>query len=182
MGQLKSGGDGTWVFFMPFNQLVTFAVVSTGLFSDLLDGFLARRWKIASQFGRALDLTADMLLLAVIVTMLAVWGCCRWWFAGFLLTTGLVIPYLVWILRDDYIMRRSKLRKIQLFLLTFYFFFNRSHFRHVALWQGELMRIPFYVVLVMRIVIISNHFKVGLPKIKLSLLEPAPDKNKKVYR
>ncbi len=62
--------------------------------TDFLDGFLARRWKLVSDFGRMIDPIADKLLVA---------GC----LIAFMISTGalwsLVIPAVTIVFRDIFI-------------------------------------------------------------------------------
>jgi|SRR5579862_1395009 len=52
--------------------------------TDQIDGFLARRWRVESAFGKIADPLADRLLIAVAVILL--------WHAGRLPWVGLLIP------------------------------------------------------------------------------------------
>ncbi|MDX2013287.1 MAG: CDP-alcohol phosphatidyltransferase family protein [Myxococcaceae bacterium] len=42
--------------------------------SDVVDGFIARRWKLTSNLGATLDAVADKLAQVATVTFLAFWG------------------------------------------------------------------------------------------------------------
>jgi phosphatidylglycerophosphate synthase len=42
---------------------VAFVVYAVALFSDFLDGYLARKWKVVSQFGRIVDPFVDKILV-----------------------------------------------------------------------------------------------------------------------
>ncbi len=55
--------------------------------TDWLDGHLARRWRVTSNFGRFLDPIADKLLVAAILFMLVARG----WLGGAHVLAGLVI-------------------------------------------------------------------------------------------
>ncbi len=47
--------------------------VAAGL-TDFLDGYIARKWKVTSKFGKAFDPIADKLLVACVILMLAKYG------------------------------------------------------------------------------------------------------------
>lgn len=54
-------------------QLACAAVLAAGL-SDALDGFLAKRWKLETEFGAYLDPIADKLLLVSVFVALGIFG------------------------------------------------------------------------------------------------------------
>ena len=47
----------------PWLLNVAFVVYAVALFSDFLDGYLARKWKVVSQFGRIVDPFVDKILV-----------------------------------------------------------------------------------------------------------------------
>lgn len=61
-----------WAFFLPdpFNAIVVTLLFALASISDFLDGYLARKWKVESEFGRMMDPIADKLLVLVAITML----------------------------------------------------------------------------------------------------------------
>lgn len=63
---------GTGVFDAP-DRVAAFAVVLLMGASDVLDGYLARRFNLATTLGAALDATADKAAQIVVFSWLAVW-------------------------------------------------------------------------------------------------------------
>ncbi len=53
------------VFFSQFNYRITIALIvfTLGALTDFLDGYLARKWKVISDFGKIADPLADKLLV-----------------------------------------------------------------------------------------------------------------------
>lgn len=59
-----------------------FVLVVTGYLSDLLDGPIARRFNVVSQYGKEFDLSADVLFDWAIVVGMFFAGEIGWWFAA----------------------------------------------------------------------------------------------------
>jgi cardiolipin synthase (CMP-forming) len=83
--------------------LLVGVLVALGL-SDVLDGFIARRWKLTSNLGATLDAVADKLAQVATVTFLSGWGTpgftpLPWWLLAALvardgaLAVGFVLVY-----------------------------------------------------------------------------------------
>ena len=71
-GAIPFCGAGEWIWMIP-----------AGCASDLLDGWLARRWKVDSWGGGVLDATADKLfVLSVLVTFVLSGKFSPWWIPG----------------------------------------------------------------------------------------------------
>jgi cardiolipin synthase len=64
------------VFYLPAPaaEWAALAVFAAASITDLLDGWLARRWQVQSDLGRVLDPIADKLLVATALFMLAAFG------------------------------------------------------------------------------------------------------------
>ena len=54
--------------------LVGFALFVMAAITDYLDGFLARRWKVQSSFGKLMDPLADKILVTAVLIMLIPMG------------------------------------------------------------------------------------------------------------
>lgn len=67
---------------LEINKQLSFVVVLLAGFTDVADGFLARKYNIVTQFGAILDPLADkMLLIAVLISFMAA-GMVSWWAAA----------------------------------------------------------------------------------------------------
>jgi CDP-diacylglycerol--glycerol-3-phosphate 3-phosphatidyltransferase len=58
-------------FYLPGRHVETAVLFGTASFTDWLDGFLARRWDITSDFGAFLDPVADKLMVSTALILLA---------------------------------------------------------------------------------------------------------------
>ena len=61
-----------FIFYLPFHWVNTVAagIFAAASFTDWLDGYLARKWKMMSPFGAFLDPVADKLLVSTILLLL----------------------------------------------------------------------------------------------------------------
>lgn len=58
-------------FYIPQQHVATALLFATASFTDWLDGYLARRWDIASDFGAFLDPVADKLMVSTALILLS---------------------------------------------------------------------------------------------------------------
>lgn len=77
---------------------LTLTLVGLIALSDWLDGFLARRWNVASRFGAILDPLADKLTQFTLLVLLAFGGRAEFgtipgWFAGLVLAREIWLVY-----------------------------------------------------------------------------------------
>src|SRR6185436_16089123 len=54
--QYEGRGDPTYIW-------IAFIIYAVALFTDFLDGYLARKWKVEGQFGRIVDPFVDKILV-----------------------------------------------------------------------------------------------------------------------
>lgn len=85
-GVLLARGDDAWAI----------TVLAVAGVSDFLDGYLARRLKQSSPWGRVLDPAADRLLTVVVVVGLAWRGIIPWWLVAVLLVRDVVVGIALW--------------------------------------------------------------------------------------
>ena len=58
-----------------------FVLFIVSALTDLVDGFVARRWNLGTRFGAIADPLADKLTMLTVTVALAVQGWLPWWFA-----------------------------------------------------------------------------------------------------
>ncbi len=80
-------------FFIPFCAIYKFwlaalILIISGFLSDLVDGFLARRYKVETRIGKIIDLTCDIVFDESIIFGLVLVNQINLWFAAFI---GIVI-------------------------------------------------------------------------------------------
>ena len=90
---LRIVGTAIWLFTKPLSKWFYIIYFFTG-FTDVLDGFIARRLKITSEFGAKLDSVADMLFYAVMLSVMfpALWDLLPmgiWYLLGIVLAVRL---------------------------------------------------------------------------------------------
>ena len=59
------------LFYLPNCHVATATIFAVASFTDWLDGFLARRWDVASDFGAFLDPVADKLMVSTALVLLS---------------------------------------------------------------------------------------------------------------
>ncbi len=72
-------------------DLIAAAVFAVGAWTDLLDGYLARRWEVSTSTGAWLDPLADKLLVGVPIVTLAALGRFPLWAAVVILLREVVV-------------------------------------------------------------------------------------------
>ena len=70
---------------------IAFLIYLVALFTDFLDGYLARRWKVTSKLGSFLDTTADKLLVTVVLMALVAVGRASPWLAAAIVAREIAI-------------------------------------------------------------------------------------------
>jgi len=65
-------------------------IIGSGV-SDVLDGWIARRWQVQSRQGAILDAVADKLFILVALLTIALAGKFSWWWVPFLLARDLLV-------------------------------------------------------------------------------------------
>jgi cardiolipin synthase len=68
-----------------------FYVFLAAALSDIVDGFVAKRFSGCSPFGAALDPAADKILIASLFTALAIEGVTPFWFLGLIVARDLLL-------------------------------------------------------------------------------------------
>lgn len=68
-----------------------FTVFCVSAISDLLDGFIARRFDLRTRFGAIADPLADKATMLAVTLLLGAQGWLPWWFALLLITRDIVI-------------------------------------------------------------------------------------------
>lgn len=87
-----------WVFFNG-DPIIALAIFVLACLTDILDGFLARRMKVVSDFGKWADPAADKLMTIVVLSCLVKDGNLPWYFLAFyfskelLLSIGVSVTY-----------------------------------------------------------------------------------------
>lgn len=61
--------------------------------SDILDGWIARRWKVQSRLGATLDAVADKLFVLAALLTVGGAGKISWWWIPFLLARDLLVAF-----------------------------------------------------------------------------------------
>lgn len=77
-----------------YNAPIAALVIALGSVTDWLDGHLARRWAVESDFGRLLDPIADKLILVAALVPLAAYGQVPAWMAVLLIGREVAVTVL----------------------------------------------------------------------------------------
>jgi len=75
-------------------------VVLIASVTDLLDGALARRWRVTSRLGEVLDPIADKAIVAVALIGMSAWHLLPWWVTALILGRELGVTLLRWLAPD----------------------------------------------------------------------------------
>lgn len=92
-------------------SLVVFCVAS---YTDHLDGKLARRWKVVSDFGKLVDPIADKALMISAFVLLSLFQNLWWWFTAVVILREVAVTLLrMYLLRSGVVLPASKGGKIK---------------------------------------------------------------------
>ena len=68
-----------FIYLMAVDQMMpALAVFITASLTDILDGWIARRWNLITDFGKLFDPLTDKLMVLSVMTMLAIKGIAPW--------------------------------------------------------------------------------------------------------
>jgi cardiolipin synthase len=89
---LRLLGTPLCVWFISQNQLtIAFLIFFAVSITDWFDGYLARRWRVASKFGQILDPIADKFLIMSVYLALGWWAFIPFWLTTLVLSRDLLI-------------------------------------------------------------------------------------------
>ena len=92
-------------------SLVVFCIAS---YTDHLDGKLARRWQVVSDFGKLVDPIADKALMISAFVLLSLFQNLWWWFTAVVILRELAVTLLrMYLLRSGVVLPASKGGKIK---------------------------------------------------------------------
>lgn len=111
------------VLFVTKNYLAAGIVLITSGVTDILDGFIARKFNMVSSLGKALDPFADKLTQFAVMICLCFY--CEW----------ILIPFVLLVLRDGFM------------LLTGLSIFRKTHSTFSARWYGKIATLYTYTLM-----------------------------------
>lgn len=120
------------------NQYLTALVIFTiSALTDILDGFIARKFNYISNFGKLMDPLADKLTQVSLLLSLSILGILPWWiFAIVFIKEGVMIICASFLYKKEDVVVYSK-------------------------WYGKLATVLFYLAIVSSLLI--NHFNFAIP-------------------
>jgi CDP-diacylglycerol--glycerol-3-phosphate 3-phosphatidyltransferase len=117
---LLGGGalGAPWTELDPQRMLWAFIVFVVAMVTDWIDGFLARRWNLITDFGKIADPIADKSLMASALIGLALVGILPWWVPVVILVRELGITVLRFVIIRWVVLPASKGGKLKTVLQT----------------------------------------------------------------
>ncbi len=95
VGRLLLVGLFAWLLFGEHERVAATIVLMVTGTTDFLDGYVARRFHQVTTLGKVLDPTADRVVLAAGVIVIAAYGAVPWWLAGVVLGRELLVSVAV---------------------------------------------------------------------------------------
>lgn len=125
---------------------ITLGLMAVGVFTDFLDGFLARHFKTVSPFGKVLDPIADKINIANMLIYLSAFRGLPWWFLVVLVLRDLSIAassaYLMNAHRKAYQANFSGKISINFIALTIILYvIDWAPYKEYALWIALAMMV-----------------------------------------
>ena len=100
-------------FYLREDRIAALTVFAVAQLSDLLDGYLARRWHQITQFGKLMDPLADKLTLLTALLCFGFKGQLPWWAIGVVLgKEALMVVGGIWALRRKIVVAALPIGKV----------------------------------------------------------------------
>lgn len=120
------------------HMIPAFLVVVAAGVTDVLDGYIARRYGLVTSTGEMLDPLADKLMLITVILSLLLAGHISWWAAGamFLRDIGMIVGGLLTHFRGKKTVPANWMGKLTtvMFYAAIMFIFFELPFAHTYLW------------------------------------------------
>ncbi len=119
--------------------LISFLIFLFAGFTDFVDGYLARKWKAISNFGKIMDPIADKVLNLGILIAFSISGYVPWWITLLICFREFALTIVrLFLLRKDIVIQAAKSGKIKTVLQFFFIVFV-----FIALILNSINIIPF---------------------------------------
>lgn len=150
-----------WLFFtdIPHNLDFALIVFITAGMTDVLDGYIARKYHLESDLGKVLDPLADKMMLLSVLICLASTDLIPLWVVLIVMLKEMVMIYggiYLYFSKVQIIIPSNKYGKVG--TLLFYF----AIFLVLAKFNALLTKLSLYAAVILAIIAFANYFKIAL--------------------
>ena len=142
---IKSGN-----YILPYSYLISSILFSIAIFSDWLDGYIARKYNQVSNFGKFFDPIADKLIVNLIIVLFIYQVSLPVWIALILIIRDVYIDgFRLSLSKLNVVMQANKYGKwktaFYMISLLIMFFLSNNSFTNSPFWYQKVILIPFYI-------------------------------------
>ena len=148
---------------IPFYNFIALAVFSVACFTDFLDGYLARKYNLVTNFGKFMDPLADKVLVSTAMIVLVEMGMLPAWIAAIILAREFIISGFRLVAADaGIVIAASYIAKFktvfQMFMCIFMIFVaDKSYDGPFFKFIGILSKIAMWCALVLTVVSLVDY-------------------------